>query len=504
MKITYGRQSVLVSLLLVFLLALGLGLRLINLTNPPLDFQSTRQLRAAIIARGMYYQMLPSADPAVRQTAVFLWKFQEPLEPQILERIVAVTYLIAGGEHLWLARLLSILFWMVGGVFLFALAKRMTSAAGALAALAFYMVSPFGITASRSFQPDPMMIMWLLITAYAIYRWGENPTWKWALLAGLCGGIVILIKVVTAFMVLPALLAMVLAVRGFRKVFTDKHVWVMICLLIVIPVFYYLFIYRAAAEGTAYSTLRESMQLLRTGKFYTGWLTTLDGMISLPWIVLGLVGTVLLPSKGRAMVSGLWGGYGVFVLVFAYRSSTHEQYRLPLIPIAALSLAVIASWIVEKIAGQPVFWKFVFAGLVLITIGYPAWLGRSGLLAKDYRGEPGGWKKLGESLPTDGQIIALTHDYGNLLQYYAWRLVAYWPTPADLNLKALDGVGINQANFQSYFDSQISGKKYFLVTLMGDFDAEPLLKSMLYDHYTVISEDQTHVLFDLSKPLKTP
>ncbi len=60
-------------LLVAALLALGLTLRLMNLTNPPLDFQPTRQLRAEIIARGMYYQMQANADPKLRETAIGIW-----------------------------------------------------------------------------------------------------------------------------------------------------------------------------------------------------------------------------------------------------------------------------------------------------------------------------------------------------------------------------------------------------------------------------------------------
>ncbi len=84
--------------LVAALLLLGLGLRLVNLTNPPLDFQPTRQLRAAIIARGMYYQSMPNADPQLRQKAIDIWSTMEPYEPPILERIVALTYRVIGSE----------------------------------------------------------------------------------------------------------------------------------------------------------------------------------------------------------------------------------------------------------------------------------------------------------------------------------------------------------------------------------------------------------------------
>ncbi|HEY5574635.1 MAG TPA: hypothetical protein VIK64_16560, partial [Anaerolineales bacterium] len=63
------RSPWLLGLVLLTAFSLGLALRLYDLTDPPLDFHPTRQLRVAIITRGIYYKMIPTADPEVRQTA---------------------------------------------------------------------------------------------------------------------------------------------------------------------------------------------------------------------------------------------------------------------------------------------------------------------------------------------------------------------------------------------------------------------------------------------------
>jgi len=98
----------------IAIFVLGTGLRFLDLTDPPLDFFPQRQLRGAIIARGIYYQLLPSADPTLRDQAVYLANTMDPREPSVFEGLVAVTYLITGGEHLWIARIYSILFWLLG------------------------------------------------------------------------------------------------------------------------------------------------------------------------------------------------------------------------------------------------------------------------------------------------------------------------------------------------------------------------------------------------------
>ena len=91
---------------------LGLWIRLIDIKDPPLDFNPTRQLRSAIIARGIYYENTPNADPEKRDTAMGHKRGMEHLEPPILETAVSWIYLLAGKEILWAARVLTSLCWI--------------------------------------------------------------------------------------------------------------------------------------------------------------------------------------------------------------------------------------------------------------------------------------------------------------------------------------------------------------------------------------------------------
>ena len=44
-----------IMVIFLLILACGLAVRLFDLTDPPLEYAATRQLRSALIARGMYY-----------------------------------------------------------------------------------------------------------------------------------------------------------------------------------------------------------------------------------------------------------------------------------------------------------------------------------------------------------------------------------------------------------------------------------------------------------------
>ena len=81
----------------IFLLLMsGLGIRLCDLTDLPLDFNPTRQLFSAVKARGMYYQFASGVPDWQRQMAIEQWKAKADVEPPVIETMVAGMYLLFG------------------------------------------------------------------------------------------------------------------------------------------------------------------------------------------------------------------------------------------------------------------------------------------------------------------------------------------------------------------------------------------------------------------------
>src|SRR5437773_1019332 len=104
-------------LILVFLFIAALGIRLYHIDEPPLNFHATRQYRSLIIARGYYFDKSTSIPEREKQVALFSQQKQGILEPPIMEFLVSIGYRVLGGERFWLPRLLSCLFWLIGGGF---------------------------------------------------------------------------------------------------------------------------------------------------------------------------------------------------------------------------------------------------------------------------------------------------------------------------------------------------------------------------------------------------
>lgn len=491
----FGRSPLLLNLLVVALLLLGLGLRLLDLTDQPLDFHPLRQLHGAIVARGMYYEMNPAADPARQAQAVALQQSETAYEPQIVERLVALTYFLTGGEKLWVARLYSILFWLIGGLALYDLSRRLVSVDGAIFSLGFYLVLPLGVEASRAFMPDPFMVMWIILGILFLVRWEESRAWKWAVLAGIAVGIATTLKPWAGLILGSATLALVLTGWGLKKAILNPQAWLAAVVMIAIPGGYYLFFFKGDSSGYfAYWTLGFSHLLLEPG-FYVRWVGFLRSIIDFSLLIAGLVGICLMPRRGRAVSIGLWVGYLLFGMVMPFGIYTHDYYNLPLIPIVALSLAPAGSLIVGRLVNQPRLWQAAAAGVLLCALAYPAWVARSALFGHDYRFEPATWQRISRQVPAGRAVVALTQSDGIFLKYYGWLEVGIWPAQVDFNLtRARDGSFVY--DFPKLFAEKTAGKDVFLVTQLGELDAQPQLKTALAQ-YPVIAQGDGYILYDI-------
>ena len=228
------------TLALTILFTLAFVIRLYDATDLPLDFHPTRQLLSGMKARALYYQTQPDGISTWQlETGIVLAKLKAGVEPVVFERLVAFTYRYTG-EQVWVARIYSSLFWLVGGVFLFLLVWDMVSFDGAIFATAYYLFYPYAIISSRSFQPDPLMIMLLLAFWWIFTRWIKSPSWLFTLLAGLLGGFAIFIKFSSAFFVIGAALGLALSRFTWRELLKNTQVWVM-ALLGAVPSVIYLY-----------------------------------------------------------------------------------------------------------------------------------------------------------------------------------------------------------------------------------------------------------------------
>lgn len=507
---------------LLILLALGGLLRLLDITDPPLDFHPTRQLRNSIVARGIYYSLLPNANPQTKELAQVFRNTTAQYEPPIIESIVAFTYLVIGGESYAVPRIWETFFWLLAGVALFDLARRSISLWAALVGIAYYLVLPFAVQASRSFQPDPLMTSALVIGVYCLYRWSEDfklqelstpkghaaalenipswtqepdlkeKTWRWAISSALFFGFAILVKAIIVFLVAGVAVAMVLYTLRF-KFWRSSQVWAMVILTILPPFLFYVVFHPGNNTEYIVNWSAAMGKLLLSTHFYSKWLAFIGSLFGLTVIFISIAGALVAPPRLRWLLIGLWIGYLLYGLALPFQMYTHSYYHIQLIPVIALGLGSALNPLIERAAAQGLVGRVAFVALIVAVIGYESWVARSVLIAEDFRQEPAFWKDLGDVIPVDAKVIGLTPDYGYRLMYFGWRKVTLWPYSNDL-AELRNG----EIDFSDRFAELTEGQDYFLVTSFGQLDKQPDLHKIL-ETYPIAMQGDGYVLYDLRK-----
>jgi 4-amino-4-deoxy-L-arabinose transferase-like glycosyltransferase len=420
------------------------------------------------------------------------------VEPVVFEKLVAFTYRYTG-EQLWIARIYSSLFWLIGGIFLFLLARDLVSFEGALVSTAYYLIFPYAIIGSRSFQPDILMVMLILSFWWAFARWMDRPTWTHAALAGLLGGLALYIKFTAAFFVIGAALGLVLSQYKFRDLFRNGQVW-LLAFLGALPASLYL-IYGLFIKGTLGGQFagRFIPALLLNPFNYLQWAVKADMAAGGIFIMLALLGFMLTSDKRlRGLLNGLWIAYLAYALFFDYHIATHDYYHLPFIPIVAVSLAPLGSWFFARLAETTVqgYQRAAVYIILLFGLFIVVWNVRNQMKAVDYRPQAAMFAELGELL--DGKtVVALTQDYGSRFEYWGWKTsYTTWPYVGDLTYANARGVDFS---FDRRFERYSSKRDYFLVTDFEEFNRQPELKEKL-GAFPVYAEGDGFLVFSLRRP----
>jgi len=508
-KSFFASSRLLLAVTLFLLFGTALAIRVYDITDLPLDFHPTRQLFSAAKARGMYYETLQNVPEWQREFAIQQWKTKATIEPEIMEHLAALLYRFAG-EQLWIPRLISAVFWLIGGIFTYLLARDMLSIDGAMLALAFYLLVPYGIFASRSFQPDPLMVVLTIAFWWLIYRWADltpspspsrrGGSWKWAILAGLVGGLAVLVKFVAAFFVIGGALGAMLGRFKLRELVRNPQVWA-ISILGVLPgglwIAYGELIAGLYNEGMSG---RFIPSLLASPLFYIKWQTKAAAVAGGLGIMLGLLGIFILRSKVvRTFLLGMWGAYLVFGLYFNYHISTHDYYSLPLVPIVALSLAPLGDWFFARLTDAGGGWvRSAVIVVLLYGVFSIVWGVRNEMKSVDYRPQEAFWAEIHDVLDGRGSVVALTEDYGNRLEYWGWQRATNWPSYGDLYQADVRG---SQRDIEELFQEMAATKTIFLVTDLADFAKQKELQKLLAK-YPVLVQGDGYVIYDLQHPLE--
>jgi hypothetical protein len=323
--------------------------------------------------------------------------------------------------------------------------------------------------------------------------------WKWAILAGLVGGLAVFVKFVAAFFIIGGALGALLGRFKLRELVRNPQVWAMGVLGLLPGASWILYGKLVLGLFGGDMSGRFIPALLGDLTYYVQWQAKGAAVASGIGIMLGLLGVLIVRErKVRAFLLGLWGAYLVFGLYFNYHISTHDYYSLPLIGIVALSLAPLGDWFFARLTEAGSGWVRSAVFIVLLYgIFSVTWDVRNEMKVVDYRPQVAYWAEIRERLGPDASVIALTEDYGNRLAYWGWMKAALWPSSGDLYQADVRG---NQPDIERMFEETALQKSFFLVTDLDDFARQTELQALLAD-YPVLVRGNGYLIYDLQHPL---
>jgi len=480
------------------ILGCGLGARLYDLKDPPLDYAATRQLRSAMIARGKYYQIARNVPDWKRDVAIRMGK-HAMIEPTVMETITAGTYWIVGTEQVWIARIYSSIFWVLGGIAVYALSKEMTGVDGAIIGLVYYLFAPFGVIASRSFQPDPLMTAAIAFTWWTFYRWHKSHTWRWAVFAGLSAGITMFVKSTSIFFLLGGMAVLVLMRARIRKNIKDHQMW-LIVVLSGLPVLLY-HIYGLFIVGSLGEQFQGRIfpQLLIEAQFYRQLKNSIGTVIGHELLLIpAVLGLILLRSKENiGYLLGIFAGYVIYILTFSYHSTTHYYYHLPFIPLMAIAISSFSKYFLK------VFHHPITNNLIRVFVVITILLGVGGtyyrLFKEDYRNEQYFYSKVANKVERDAKIAVLSQSYGGRISYFGWITPKVWLGTGDQEHTKLKGGELDP--FEQKFSSFTKNVDYFIVTWQNELEKQKRLHDKLNEHQ-IYDQGGGYVIFDLNEKIE--
>ena len=491
----YSQQLVLA---LLFIVAFGIRLYYVN--RPPLDFHATRQYRSLLIARGYYFESVASIPEWERRVAEISKQRQGVLEPPIMEVLVATGYRLLGGERLWLPHVLSSLFWLIGGAFLYLISKRIADADAALAAITFYLFLPFAIIASRSFQPDPLMVMLLLAALWEILCFHERPSRSRFLISACLSAFAFVVKPGSLFVLIAAFLALSISRYGIRRTFFSKSFWLFFVFTVAPAVSIYIYgtLKGIFLIGEAQKTVLP--HLLLTSFFWRGWLTNIDNVVGYPALMTSLLGVLFLrPGLPRALLVGMWAGYMVFCLALNYNVATHDYYQLQLVPIVGLSLGPLVAFVARQALqmNKQWYWRGVLVAIVALALALNLRFASSRLAGSNTAAIVQSEEKIGEQVGHSTQTIFLASDYGVSLEYHGHLSGKPWPLQSDLEWERLADLPVVSAEqrFQAWFVQ--ASPTYFIVLDVDEYKQQPDLEEFLTQTYPIVAQNDDYLIFDL-------
>lgn len=474
---------------------LALAIRFQNISAP--GYVLEREYRSAIIARSYYFDATESIPEWRRHVAGTSKIRAGVLEPTITEYIVSFLYRIAHGDHLWIARLTTSVFWIIGGIFLYKLSEKLMSKLEAVFATAYYLLVPVGVLTSRSFQPDSLMIMFLIISLYAIVIYFHYPSMVKLLLAASLTSSALFVRPLVLFIIFSAFLSLSIYKRKSLRWMIDKQSMIFFCVALTPTALFYGYGILISKDLEWKVTTSFIPSLLLKFSYWNSWLQTATEAIGIAPMVAALIGLSLLQDKfTKVFIVGLGTGYFIFCLIFNYHIRFATYYHVQLIPIIAIPFGFTIGVLFNKLNEIKNNWQWWIPIIIatILIIYHDIYEVRSNIGTQNVENAATA-QEIGKIVNHSTNSVYIASYYGMPLEYYSEISGWYWPRRISDRDRAL---GINRStNVQERLDTLGFSPEYFIVTDFREFNTyHDDLKEYLTKRCSLLASSDSYVIYN--------
>ena len=472
-------------ILLSLILIGGFLVRLYKIQNPIADWHSWRQADTASVSR-IYvqdginiliprYHDISSIQSGIDNPDGF--RMVEFPFYNVLNAVLAKTFTFLSLE-IW-ARLVTIACALTTAVFLFLIGKRVLGKWAGILSAFFYLFIPFNTYFTRVILPDPMGVMFGVISLWAFLEFFYSSKKILLAVSSIFFASALLIKPYLGVYLLP-IAYLALKKYGIKSFFKNKN--------LILGVFAYLFVSFAPlfvwrawesnfAAGIPFYKWAFNGNLIR---FKPSWWYWIFGE-RLGHLILGSLGLIpfifgVFNTKVKNLfIQAFLGGALFYVITVANANVMHDYYQILVIPALALALASGSIYLWEN----GIFNKILTRSVLIVSIAVmiiTGWNQIKGNYAINHPEIMEAGARVDEITPKDALIVA-SYNGDTAFLYQTNRFG--WP--------AMD----------NSIDNIISeGADYYVSVDLGSTDTK-----MIEARFEAIEKTDRYIIIDLNKPI---
>ena len=370
------------------LLAASAVIKLYHFTMPALDWHSWKQIYTLASARYIYLDgasafwiprqdLLQSLDPESNRTF---------LEFPLIHLLMAMGYWAIGGEAEWVGRLWSILFSLLGGVYLARLARRDLTPSAGVIAVGIFALSPMNVYYQHMPVTDVPFLAFMIVGLFYFVRWLEGGRLPDALRAGCSIGLAALFKPYALYM--GATFLYLLARRkGWRGIVTPQTL--AIGILSVVPAAlwvlwgWFKLPQETGLNPVADGDLLGSWRILARPEYYSRLFAWWGDLSLTPFFTLfaavgigvavrrRLTGRTAEPAlKWPDWLTAWWLGILVYVVFVRQGNWTHDYYAMSVLAPLSVTSALGTDWLWKRYRGRGRWVQWTAVAVVSVSIVY--------------------------------------------------------------------------------------------------------------------------------------